>query len=52
MFSSAIIIPAVLAMLDAPNTNIRVENAEVGPLVFTADVAPFDVEGPNIVDDF
>lgn len=32
--------------------NIRVEETEAEPLVFTPDVAPFDVEGPSIVDDF
>ena len=32
--------------------NIQVEQPSPEPLVFTPDVALFDVEGPSIVDDF
>lgn len=32
--------------------NVQVEQPDAHPLVFTPDVALFDVEGPSIVDDF
>ncbi|MDJ0769618.1 MAG: hypothetical protein QNJ12_12525 [Ilumatobacter sp.] len=32
--------------------NISVETPGAAPVVFVPDVVPFDVEGPDIVDDF
>ena len=32
--------------------NVSVETPGAQPLVFVPDVVPFDVEGPDIVDDF
>ncbi len=32
--------------------NVRVEQPGAEPMVFAPDVAPFDVEGTSIVDDF
>ena len=41
-----------LALEIDSDMNIEVEETGAMPLVFTPDVAPFDVEGPSIVDDF
>jgi len=32
--------------------NIRVDPSDAEPVVFVPDVVPFDVSGPDIVDDF
>lgn len=31
---------------------VQVEEADAAPVIFTPDVAVFDVDGPSIIDDF